>query len=290
MIVESRSHADSRARALRWRTIATGALVALLGAAGLLAALLTAIDLWRVFFMAADTVPLHVPRSVGDVNVPPYLTWAFYGLCAVSVWGLSNGRLRRVHGRAALLLTVMVALADWWYAAPLHKPLFLLPSRFERLVTSERFDEAARLVDEHARAAGAAKASYLHAQIALRANDGATLATAGMPLLTVVDDLTYRVSPDPLATAVLEDMYGDMRLDVLGAIDRRLHGAAVSAAGLADQSSLDRLSAGEAAARAARHSLVALSAMLLGGLLFRIWRRMRANVMRIDELLGRNVG
>jgi hypothetical protein len=145
-------------------------------------------------------------------------------------WGLSPGRLRQSHSYAALALCVLVGAADFLLAAPLHKPLFVLPSRVERLVSDGEHAEADRQIAEVGRDTMRQRAEYVRAQIALRAGDTQRLETLGRPLLTEADDYVYAGKADP---DVYLDSIDDLRIEVLATIDRRLNGTPTSAAGIA---------------------------------------------------------
>jgi hypothetical protein len=276
---------DDRVRALQWRTtgvgwVATGVL------AGAAAATLLALgDLGNLIAGpgADDLAAFHVPGSLRHAENLPLLSMLFAALAMVGGWGLSTGRLRRSHSYAALALCVLVGAGDFLLAAPLHKPLFVLPSRVERLVSEGEHAEADRQLAEINRDTMRQRAEYVRAQIALRAGDTQRLETLGRPLLKDADDYVYAGKTDPGSAHVYFESIGDLRIEVLATIDRRLNGTPTSAAGIAgsaEQSgrSTRWLSAGTTA-------VSAIGLLAAGLMLMSLWRRMRANVLRIIDLI-----
>lgn len=277
---------EARIRALRWRTIGTGWVAALVVVGSVLTLVLGFGEMSRLLFSRADPsdVAFHLPTALRHSGGLPVLSLLFYGLAGVGAWGMSTGRIRRLHCQAAFALMLAAGVADWLLAAPLHQPLFGLASRVERLVKAGEYQEAEQWLAELQSAETATRLRYVRAQIALRAGDRLRLRELGRPLLLETDAHVYQVSRDPTSAFVLNAAYGDLRLEVLAAIDRGLHGTPVSAAGLAV--------AAESRGRGARwlHAVLLTAGALLGAAagagLVLLWRRMRGNVLRIIDLAG----
>jgi hypothetical protein len=272
---------DDRIRALQWRTTGVGwvATVVLAGAAA--ATLLALGDLGKLIGGqgADELAAFHVPGSLRHSENLPLLSMLFAGLALAGGWGLSTGRLRRSHSYAALALCVLVGAADFLLAAPLHKPLFVLPSRVERLVSDGEHAEADRQIAEVGRDTMRQRAEYVRAQIALRAGDTQRLETLGRPLLKDADDYVYAGKADP---DVYLDSIDDLRIEVLATIDRRLNGTPTSAAGIAG--SAERSGRSTRWLSAGTTTVSALGLLAAGLMLTALWRRMRANVLRIIDL------
>jgi len=272
---------DDRIRALQWRTTGVGwvATVVLAGAAA--ATLLALGDLGNLIAGpgADDLAAFHVPGSLRHAENLPLLSMLFAALAMVGGWGLSTGRLRRSHSYAALALCVLVGAADFLLAAPLHKPLFVLPSRVERLVSDGEHAEADRQIAEVGRDTMRQRAEYVRAQIALRAGDTQRLETLGRPLLKDADDYVYAGKADP---DVYLDSIDDLRIEVLATIDRRLNGTPTSAAGIAG--SAERSGRSTRWLSAGTTTVSALGLLAAGLMLTALWQRMRANVLRIIDL------
>jgi hypothetical protein len=275
---------DDRVRALQWRTtgvgwVATGVL------AGAAAATLLALgDLGNLIAGpgADDLAAFHVPGSLRHAENLPLLSMLFAALAMVGGWGLSTGRLRRSHSYAALALCVLVGAGDFLLAAPLHKPLFVLPSRVERLVSEGEHAEADRQLAEINRDTMRQRAEYVRAQIALRAGDTQRLETLGRPLLKDADDYVYAGKTDPGSAHVYFESIGDLRIEVLATIDRRLNGTPTSAAGIAG--SAERSGRSTRWLSAGTTAVSAIGLLAAGLMLMSLWRRMRANVLRIIDL------
>jgi hypothetical protein len=272
---------DDRIRALQWRTTGVGwvATVVLAGAAA--ATLLALGDLGKLIGGqgADELAAFHVPGSLRHSENLPLLSMLFAGLALAGGWGLSTGRLRRSHSYAALALCVLVGAADFLLAAPLHKPLFVLPSRVERLVSDGEHAEADRQIAEVGRDTMRQRAEYVRAQIALRAGDTQRLETLGRPLLKDADDYVYAGKADP---DVYLDSVDDLRIEVLATIDRRLNGTPTSAAGIAG--SAERSGRSTRWLSAGTTTVSAIGLLAAGLMLTALWRRMRANVLRIIDL------
>ena len=272
---------DDRVRALQWRTTGVGwvATVVLAGAAA--ATLLALGDLGKLIggLGADELAAFHVPGSLRHSENLPLLSMLFAGLALAGGWGLSTGRLRQSHSYAALALCVLVGAADFLLAAPLHKPLFVLPSRVERLVSDGEHAEADRQIAEVGRDTMRQRAEYVRAQIALRAGDTQRLETLGRPLLKEADDYVYAGKADP---HVYHDSIDDLRIEVLATIDRRLNGTPTSAAGIAG--SAERSGRSTRWLSAGTTTVSAIGLLAAGLMLTALWRRMRANVLRIIDL------
>ncbi|MFZ4759482.1 MAG: hypothetical protein ACOYLX_15075 [Burkholderiaceae bacterium] len=276
---------DDRVRALQWRTTGVGwvATIALAGAAA--ATLLALGDLGHLIAGsgADDIAAFHVPRSLRHSENLPLLSMLFAALALAGGWGLSTGRLRQSHSYTALALCVLVGAADFLLAAPLHKPLFVLPSRVERLVSDGEHAEADRRLAEIGDDMMRRRAAYVRAQIALRAGDTQRLETLGRPLLNDADDYVYAGKTDPGVAHGYFEMIGDLRIEVLATIDRRLNGTPTSAAGIAGSAERSGRSARWLSAGTTTASAIGLLAA--GLMLMALWRRMRANVLRIIDLI-----
>ena len=98
------------------------------------------------------------------------------------------------------------------------------------------------------------------------------------------DYLVYSSGTDPASLQVVTESIGDLRIDILAEIDRRLNRVATSAAGLA--SAAVGPSTGTHAWLAASRTLAALLTAALAISLLRLWRRMCQNMLRILECLG----
>lgn len=272
---------DDRVRALQWRTTGVGwvATVVLVGAAA--ATLLALGDLGKLIggLGADELAAFHVPGSLRHSENLPLLSMLFAGLALAGGWGLSTGRLRQSHSYAALALCVLVGAADFFLAAPLHKPLFVLPSRVERLVSDGEHAEADRQIAEVGRDTMRQRAEYVRAQIALRAGDTQRLETLGRPLLKEADDYVYAGKAD---ADVYLDSIDDLRVEVLATIDRQLNGTPTSAAGIAD--SAERSGRSTRWLSAGTKTVSAIGLLAAGFMLMTLWRRMRANVLRIIDL------
>ncbi len=216
--------ARSRIRSLRWRIIATGFVAGGLLLAGFLLAVGVAGDLIRWWTFAAGALPLvHIPAELVGANGLPLVSWLFFLLGAVGLWGMSTGRLRRVHVATAFAVMLACGLADWLLASPTHQVLLSLPSRIERLVGAGSYDEAERLLDPQDDAALAPQVRYLRAQIAYNSGDLKRVAELASPLLETVDFVAYQPSPDPFAYSASREMVGTFRIDVLARLDRAIH-------------------------------------------------------------------
>jgi len=277
---------DDRIGALQWRTVGVGwAAVCLLGA-GAIAAALAAGEIGRLLAGAAHDrpVPFHVPAAMRHAEGLPLLSLLVVGLALASAWGLSTGRLRRAHAGLAGVLCLAAAAADLFGSAPLHQPLFALPSPLERMVSGGRHAEADRQVVAASHPAMRAREDYVRAQIALRAGDAPQLESLGRPLLAMADDYVYAGLRDPSAAHVYHQSIGDLRIEVLAAIDRGLNGAPRSAAGIAVER--ERTAAGPPGQRAMATGATALGLTAAGLLMAALWRRMRGHVLRIIDLAG----
>ena len=123
------------------------------------------------------------------------------------------------------------------------------------------------------------RAEYVRAQIALRAGDTQRLETLGRPLLKEADDYVYAGKADP---DVYLDSIDDLRIEVLATIDRRLNGTPTSAAGIAG--SAERSGRSTRWLSAGTTTVSAIGLLAAGLMLTALWRRMRANVLRIIDL------
>jgi hypothetical protein len=275
---------DDRVRALQWRTTGVGwvATVALAGAAA--ATLLALGDLGNLIASpgADDFAAFHVPGSLRHSENLPLLSILFAGLALVGGWGLSTGRLRESHSYAALVLCVLVGAADFLLAAPLHKPLFVLPSHVDRLVSDGEHAEADGLIMQIRRDTMRQRVDYVRAQIALRAGDEQRLEAMGRPLLKEADDYVYAGQTDPGSAHVYFESIGDLRIEVLATIDRQLNGTPTSAAGIAG--SAERSGRPTRWLSAGTSAVSAIGLLAAGLMLMALWRRMRANVLRIIDL------
>ncbi len=275
---------DDRIRMLRWRTIAVGWGASLLVIVGLVTTLLACGELGSLMFGRGGdgVVAFHLPATLRHADGLPFLSLLFAGLAIVGAWGLSTGHLRRSHSHAALALCLLAGIADFLLAAPLHQPLFALPSRVERLVDRGAYAEADRLLAEPGDGSMQARQAYARAQIALRAGDSQGLGHHGRPLLQSADAFVYTARTDPALYHIYFQSINDLRIDVLAAIDRQLNGAASSAAGIAFAAA--RSTRGSPWTHAIGLSASALALAASGLLLAALWRRMRANVLRIIDL------
>jgi hypothetical protein len=275
---------DDRVRALQWRTTGVGwvATVALAGAAA--ATLLALGDLGNLIVSPGgdDFAAFHVPQSLRHSENLPLLSILFAGLALVGGWGLSTGRLRESHSYAALVLCVLVGAADFFLAAPLHKPLFVLPSRVERLVSDGEHAEPDGLLMQISLDTMRQRVDYVRAQIALRAGDTQRLEALGRPLLKDADYYVYAGKTDPASAHVYFESMGDLRIEVLATIDRGLNGTPTSAAGIAG--SAERSGRPTRWLSAGTTAVSAIGLLAAGLMLMALWRRMRANVLRIIDL------
>jgi hypothetical protein len=275
---------DDRVRALQWRTTGVGwvAIVFLAGAAA--AALFAFGELGSLIgrSRADDIAAFHVPATLRHAEDLPLLSMLFVALALTGGWGLSTGRLRESHSYAALVLCVLVGAADFLLAAPLHKPLFVLPSLIERLVSDGEHAEPDRLLSQVSHDTMRQRTQYVRAQIALRAGDMQRLEVLGRPLLKDADDYVYAGNTDPASAHVYFESIGDLRIEVLATIDRQLNGTPTSAVGIAGSA--------ERSARPTRWLIAgittvsAIGLLAAGLMLTALWRRMQANVLRIIDL------
>ena len=275
---------DDRIRSLQWRTIGVGWTASAMLAAGAGTTLLALGDLGDLIFGGDGDglVAFHVPTALRQAEGWPLLSMLFAGLALAGGWGLSTGRLRRSHSYAAFALCLLVAIADFQLAAPLHKPLFGMPSRLERLVSDGAYAEADRLLVGAGHGALRQRETYVRAQIALHAGDMQRLESLGRPLLKDADDYAYAGLLDPTSAHVYREAMGDLRVAVLAAIDRRLNGRPATAAGIAiDAEENGRMARGRSAVIMAASGFAVMAAGLL---LVALWRRMRGNVLRIIDL------
>lgn len=284
MTPSERAAIDDRIRWLQWRTTGVGWAAWLLIGSGAFVTLLALGDLAGLIRGGdADGLPaFHVPPGMRHADGLPLLSLLFVGLALTGAWGLSTGRLRRAHAVAALALCLVTGVADFNLSAPLHQPLFVFSSPIERLVDAGQHAEADRLVEAHASGEHQQREAYVRAQIALRAGDRKRLESVGRPLLESTDHYTYASRADAGGPVLFNDPMRDLRLSVLAAIDRGLHGEPVSAAGIAmavEQRAQTSKGLG-AAIRAGSGVAVAAAGLLLVAL----WRRMRGNVLRIIDL------
>lgn len=281
-----RATVDDRIGALQWRTVGVGWVAVCLLGAGAVATLLAAGELGDLIGGSAPDrpVPFHVPAAMRHAEGLPLPSMLVVGLALASVWGLSTGRLRRAHAGLAGALCLAAAATDLFGTAPLHQPLFGLPSPLERMVSEGRLAEADRLVVAVSHPAMRAREDYVRAQIALRAGDAQQLETLGRPLLAMADDYVYAGLRDFDAAHVYHRSIGDLRIEVLAAIDRGLHGVPRSAAGIAVER--EHAAAGPPGRRAVATGAAALALTASGLLLAALWRRMRGHVLRIIDLAG----
>jgi hypothetical protein len=277
---------DDRIRMLNWRTVCVGWAASVVIVAAVVTSLRAVGELDTAFFGtgAVEGAAFHLPAALRHADGLPLLSLLFAGLALVGAWGLSTGRLRRSHGHVAFALCLLAGVADVFLASPLHQPLFGLPSEVERLVAKGRYADADRLVGDAGAGSMRQRQDYVRAQIAMRAGDTQRLEALGRPLLEAADDYVHAGSLDPGSAHVYFDAMGDLRVEVLAAIDRRLHGVPRSAAGMAVASAQSGLQSREL--RAAAMTAAALGLIAAGGLLVALWRRMRANVLRIVDLVG----
>ena len=273
---------EGRIRRLRWRTIAVGIVGALAALAGLLLLGAALSDAYRETFRGSGDVQLafHLPSALRAERLN-LLPWLCVGLAIVGTWGMSTGRIRRLYCLVAYALMAATAIADVAFATPMRQPLFHLPSGIERMFNEGRFTEVERLVDEQPDRSVAA--AYVKAQIGLRVGDRRMVVKHGTSLLELVDRFVYRIDADPAEQMVLAEQVGDFRADVVHAIDRAIHGAPVGQVGLTvEGQARGRLGAW---VQVATTGVIGLAAVLAGALLTWTWRRMRANLLRIDELV-----
>ncbi len=270
-----------RIRWLRWRTIGVGITGALAALAGLLMLSSVLGDVYRELFRGSGAVRLafHLPPALQPERMN-LLPWLCLGLAVVGTWGMSTGRIRRRYCLVAYALMAMTAAADILFAPPLRQPIFHLPSGIERMFNDGRYTEVERLVDNFPQQAAAV--NYVKAQIGLRTGDRRMVEKHGAPLLTMVDTFVYRVHDDPAEQTVLAEQVGAFRADVIHAIDRTLHGVPVTQVGL----TVERQSAGRLGiwVHVAVFGLAGAIALLAGVALTWVWRRMRANLLHIDDL------
>ena len=276
---------DDRVRALQWRTTGVGWVATVLLAGASAATLLALGDLGNLITGpgADELAAFHVPASLRHSESLPLLSMLFAGLALAGGWGLSTGRLRQSHSYAALALCVLVGVGDFLLAAPLHKPLFVLPSRVERLVSDGEHAEADRRLAEIRRDTMHQRAQYVRAQIALRAGDTQRLETLGRPLLKDADDYVYAGKTDPGSAYVFFEAIGDLRIEVLATIDRRLNGTPTSAVGITG--SAERSGRSARWLSAGTKTVSAIGLLAAGLMLMPLWRRMQANVLRIIDLI-----
>lgn len=287
MTPSERAAIDDRIRWLQWRTIGVGWAACLCVGAGGVVTLFAVGDLAGLMRGAgADELPaFHVPSGLRHADGWPLLSLLFAGLALVGAWGLSTGRLRRAHAVASLVLCLMAGVADVNLSAPLHQPLFVLSSPLERLVGAARYAEADRLVETHPSGEHQQREAYVRAQIALRAGDLKRLESIGRPLLESADLYIYAGRAewnDPISP--FNDPTRDLRLSVLAAVDRGLHGEPISAAGLAV--ALERGGHAPSGLGAAIRAGAGLGSLVAGLLLVALWRHMRGHVLRIIDLDG----
>jgi hypothetical protein len=284
MTPSERAAIDDRIRWLQRRTVGVGWTASVCLVVGAIATLLALGELaGRILGgRGDDLVAFHVPAGLRHADGAPWLSVLFVGLALAGAWGLSTGRLRRAHGAAALMLCLLIGIADISLSAPLHQPLFALPSRLERLGDSGEYAEAERLAQGSGGAEHRAREHYVRAQIALRAGDVHRLESLGRPLLQDADMYAYSGSTHPNIAHVYGEAMRELRVSVLAAIDRRLHGAPISAAGIA--AATEPHDGPSKGMRAAALAACGLGLGAAGVLLAALWRRMRGNVLRIIDL------
>ena len=277
-----------RIRHLHWRTIGVGWVATLVVLAGLVATILCLGALRDLVFGQGDMggVAFHLPSTLRHASGLPLLSMIFVGMAGVGAWGLSTGRLRRSHSQAAFAMCLVAGLADFFLAAPLHQPLFALPSHLEKLVARGAYAQADRLLTAPGDGSMRLRQEYVRAQIALRAGDTQRLEQFGRPLLRSADDYAYAGSVEPAAAEVYRESMGDLRLEVLAAIDRKLNRTPLSVASIESTATASSSPVTHRVRGPHTIGLVAIAiALALTGLLLSVlWRRMRANVLRIIDL------
>jgi len=273
-----------RIQMLQWRTTGVGWVAALLIVGALVAGLLTLGEVGRLLtaVQAGQPVDFHVPAALRHADGLPTLSLLFAGLALLAAWGLSTGRLRRSHAQLACALCLVTGAADFMFAEPLHQPLFGLPSRLERMVAAGDYAQAEALIGGAGDGSMSRRQDYVRAQIALHAGDTKRLQAIGRPLLEVADYYVYASNIDAASAQGYHTAMADLGIDVLAAIDRRLNGGPLSAAGIAvGENPPTRLPAWLSTALA---GAVALGLVVLSGFMLLLLHRMRANVLRIIDL------
>jgi hypothetical protein len=273
-----------RIQTLQWRTTGVGWAAALLVVGAIVAGLLTlgAVGRLLTVVQAGQPVDFHVPAALRHADGLPMLSLLFAGLALLAAWGLSTGRLRRSHAHLACALCVLTGAADFMFAGPLHQPLFGLPSRLERMVADGDYTQAEALIGGAGDGSMSRRQDYVRAQIALHAGDTKRLQAIGRPLLEVADHYVYASNIDVASAHGYHTAMADLRIDVLAAIDRRLNGGPLSAAGIALGDKLpSRLPAWIATALT---GAVAMGLVVVSVCMLLLWHRMRANVLRIIDL------
>lgn len=273
-----------RIQMLQWRTTGVGWVAALLIVGALVAGLLTLGEVGRLLtaVQAGQPLDFHVPAALRHADGLPTLSLLFAGLALLAAWGLSTGRLRRSHAQLACALCLVTGAADFMFAEPLHQPLFGLPSRLERMVAAGDYAQAEALIGGAGDGSMSRRQDYVRAQIALHAGDTKRLQAIGRPLLEVADYYVYASSIDAASAHGYHTAMADLRIEVLAAIDRRLNGRPLSAAGLAVGD--NPRAAWPSWRSTALMGAGSLGLVLAGGLMILLWHRMRANVLRIIDL------
>ncbi len=264
---------EQRVRALRWRTLSVGTAALLAAVIGVLLGLASLTAVWR----AVLGTNLHVPTQLAGGWAP--LPWIALALAAIAVGGLSTATIRQQHAALALLLSIGVAVADVVSCPPTRAPLGLVPTALERMVAAGD-QEGARQALEALPPSTAVE--YVRAQLAMRDADAAALRRHAPRVLEEADQLANGAGGDEVTRSLLEASVGDLRIDVVAALDRALNGEPMTLAGIETPAGAGY------ATHWVRLTLRAATATLLIALAFAlstIWRRMCGFVERIESLI-----
>ena len=285
---------DRQIVALHRRTVVVGCLACLTAILALLTSARTLFDLNALVLSEPGIPAFHLPPALRAELPGIGLSWLVVALAIIGAWGVSTGRLRRELSYLAVLLCVMVALADLLLAAPVHSPLFVIPSKIERAVATGNYNAVDRLIDETERAlegtaeglAQLQRVRYVKAQVALRRGDTEGLEELVRPILLAADDYVYTAQGDIGKAAGYGDTLGDLSPAVLAALDRGTPAGPMSMVALeypGGQSALD--DAGPGWLRIVLTLGVALALLAAAVALTLLWRVMCANLHSIHELI-----
>lgn len=237
----------------------------------------------------ADVPALDVPGDFSPITFADNLASLFWFFVVVLLVGVSAGLLRRATIVLALVVTFCVGTFAVGMTSYTGSPLLILPSQLERDINAGNLGRPLEWIGSlKGNYAVKEKVMYMKAQVALRDRAQSGLPeTVGKPFLDLVENVAYSLDPSEPGTGGVDFRVHyfalDFHAEVIHAIDRRLHGAPMTAVGMAYA---ERFGAATGPGSALGPGAVARALMLLLGLgLCRLWWNMRRRVSYIDETL-----